>query len=271
MKNYLTNQLIIMNTIDIINEKIRTAKELDFGTIFSEAIELFKKTWVQGLLVQVFAFLIMLPVILVLYIPLITAAIAQEQNGGYNPETMSDVFAGFSILYIIGFVIAIVILGAVASALNAGFYRAIKMIDHSETVVTKDLFHFVKGPHLSKFLILMLISIVIAIPSALLCYIPLLYVMVPMSLFVPFYAYNPHMETMDVVKASFKLGNKKWLLLFGLVIISSLLAQIVGLLACGIGVLVTASFVYHPVYLVYKKVIGFGDNDEIKQIGENQE
>lgn len=260
-----------MNTIDIINEKIRTAKDLDFGTIFGEAIELFKKTWVQGLLMQVFAFLIMLPVILVLYIPLITAAIAQEQSGGYDPEAMGGVFAGFSILYMLGFIVAIVVLGAVASALNAGFYRVIKMIDHGETVVTKDLFHFVKGPHLSKFLVFMLISIVIAIPSALLCYIPLLYVMVPMSLFVPFYAFNSNLEIMDVVKASFKLGNKKWLLLFGLIIISSLLAQIVGMLACGIGVLVTAPFIYHPVYLVYKKVFGFGDNDEIKEIGQKQE
>lgn len=260
-----------MNTIDFINEKIATAKDLDFGSIFSESIELFKKTWVQGLLMQVFAFLIMLPIILVLYIPLITAAIAQEQNGTYNPDAMSSVFAGFSVLYMLGMIVAIIVLGAVVSALTAGLYRVIKMIDHGETVVTKDLFHFVKGPYLSKLLVLMLISIVIAIPAALLCYIPLIYVMVPMSLFVPFYAFNSNLETMDVVKASFKLGNKKWLLLFGLVIISSLLAQIVGMLACGIGVLVTAPFVYHPVYLVYKKVIGFGDTDEIKKIGQNVE
>ncbi|MFC5194740.1 hypothetical protein ACFPH8_05310 [Bizionia hallyeonensis] len=40
---------------------------------------------------------------------------------------------------------------------------------------------------------------------------------------------------------------------------NSLLAQIVGMLMCGIGILVTAPFVYHPMYLVYKNVIGFED------------
>ncbi len=258
-----------MNTINFINERIRTAKELDFGTIFGESIELFKKTWVQGLLMQLFTFLIMLPVIIVLYLPLISAVIAQEQNGGYDSEAFSGVFAGFSILYMIGFIVAIVVLGAVSSALVAGFYRIIKMIDYGETVITKDVFHFVKSQYLGKFLVLMLASVIISIPAALLCYIPLLYVMVPLSLFVPFYAYNSHLEIMDVVKAAFNLGNKKWLLLFGLLIISSLLAQIVGVLACGIGVFVTAPFVYHPVYLVYKKVIGFDDEDEIKQIGDS--
>jgi len=260
-----------MNTIDFINEKIITAKELDFGTIFSEAIELFKKTWVQGFLVQLFSFLIMLPIIIVLYIPIITAAIAQEQSGVYSQNPMSEVFAGFSILYILGLIAAIVIMGSISSALVAGLYRIIKMIDHGETVATKDIFYFLKSRYLGKFLILMLISIVIAIPSALLCYIPFLYLLVPMSFFVPMYAYNSHLEIMDIVKASFSLGNKKWLLLFGLIILSSLLAQIIGMVACGIGVLVTAPFVYHPVYLVYKKVIGFSDDDEIKQIGETIE
>jgi len=260
-----------MNTLNTISQKIQNAKELDFGTIFSESIELFKKTWVHGLLLQVLAILIMLPVILVLYVPLITAAIAQEQNGGYDPEAMNAVFAGFSILYMIGFFVAIVILTAVTTALSAGLYRIIKMIDHGETVMTKDLFYYLKGSYLGKFLVLMLISIVIAIPSALLCYLPLIYVMVPMSLFVPFYAYNSNLGTMDVITASFKLGNKKWLLLFGLIFISSMLAQIVGLLACGIGILVTAPFVYHPVYLVYKKVIGFDDEDVIAKLGERTE
>ena len=37
-----------MNTTSSLQEKIRNAKALDFGTIFSASIELFKKTWIQG-------------------------------------------------------------------------------------------------------------------------------------------------------------------------------------------------------------------------------
>ena len=56
-----------MNTINYINEKLNSAKELDFGTIFNEAIELFKKTWVHGMLAQLFIIIIMLPFITVSY------------------------------------------------------------------------------------------------------------------------------------------------------------------------------------------------------------
>ena len=64
----------------------------------------------------------------------------------------------------------------------------------------------------------------------------------------------------DLIKLSFKLGTKKWLVTFGLVIISSILAEVVGLLLCGIGIFATASFIYLPTYYIYKEVIGFDDN-----------
>ena len=47
---------------------------------------------------------------------------------------------------------------------------------------------------------------------------------------------------------------------FGLVIVSSILAEVVGLLLCGIGIFATASFIYLPTYYIYKEVVGFDDN-----------
>jgi hypothetical protein len=76
------------------------------------------------------------------------------------------------------------------------------------------------------------------------------------------FAFNPELSVGDIVSASFKLGHKKWLLSFGLLIVSGILAEIVGLLMCGIGVLFTAAFVYHPTYFIYKNVIGFENDSE---------
>jgi uncharacterized membrane protein len=87
-----------------------------------------------------------------------------------------------------------------------------------------------------------------------------------MSYFSFFFAFNPDLSVGDIVKASFGLGNKKWLISFGLLIVSSLLAQIVGLLLCLVGVFFTAAFVYHPTYLIYKHVIGFDETNEILEI-----
>jgi hypothetical protein len=70
-----------MNTVESIIQKIAHAKALDFGTIFSESIELFKKTWLQGFFMVLFTLLIMLPLIIVFYIPFIGAIIAQQESG----------------------------------------------------------------------------------------------------------------------------------------------------------------------------------------------
>ena len=258
-----------MNTINTLREKINNAKALDFGTIFSESIELFKKTWLQGFLLQIFTIIVMLPLIIILYVPLITMLIAQ--NGYSDSSTYSEFFAGMSILYILFIIVGILVFGAVSLALNAAFFRIMKKLDYGEQVTTSDFFYFLNGKYLSKTFLIMLVSILIAIPSALMCYIPLIYMIVPLSFFTLIFAFNSDMSVSDIVSVSFKIGHKKWLLAFGLIIVSSLLSQIVGMLLCGIGLLITAPFVYHPIYLIYKSVIGFDNEDEINILVDDNE
>ena len=257
-----------MNTIERILEKIQNAKALDFGNIFNDSIELFKKTWMQGFLLQLFSMIIMLPLILIIYVPLIGVMIAQAESGDINPDAYDAVFAGFSVLFIILIIVGALVLSTVTIALQAGFFRIMKRLDHDEEVLTSDFFHFIKGKYLGKLFVLMLASVVISSIATLLCFLPLIYVMVPMSFFTMFFAFNPEFSVGDIIKGSFALGNKKWLLVFGLLIVSSLLAQIIGMILCGIGVLFTAAFVYHPTYLVYKNVVGFNSDEPINHIVE---
>ncbi len=256
-----------MTKISSLLQKIENAKALDFGTIFSESIELFKKTWLQGFLLQLFTLIIMMPLIIIIYLPLIGIAIAQQEDGSIDPEAFNGVFAGMSILYVLFIIVGVFVLGAITVALNAAFFRIIQKLDYNESVSTSDFFYFVKGKYLSKIFILMLASFGIAIVAALLCYLPIFYVMIPLSYFSLIYAFNPELSVIDIVKVSFKLGNKKWLITFGLVIVASFLSQIIGFLLCGIGLLFTAAFVYHPTYLIYKHVIGFDETDAIDKIG----
>lgn len=260
-----------MNTITRLSEKIEQAKELDFGNIFNESIELFKKTWLQGFIMFLITLIIMLPLIIVLYVPLIGVIIAQQESGYLDNDAFSNFFGSMSILYILSVVVGVFVLGAISFALNAGFYRIMKKLDNNEMIETADYFHFVKTEYLSKTFLLMLVSILIAVPSALLCYLPLIYTMVPMSFFAVMFAFNPDFSVEEIVKSSFKLANKKWLISFGLIVVCSILSQIVGYLLCGIGLLFTANFVYHPIYLIYKKVIGFNTEEPIDQISESTE
>lgn len=260
-----------MNTTTTLLEKIAQAKDLDFGNIFSESIELFKKTWVQGFLMQLFTLIVMMPILIVFYIPFITMMIAQQNSGYGDTQAIDNFMAGISVIYVLLVSVGAVLLGTLTIAINAAFFRIIKKLDYGEATTTSDFFYFFKMNYLSKLFVLLLVTVGISIVAALLCYLPLIYVMVPITFFNLIFAFNPELSVGDIVKASFKLGNKKWLITFGLIIVASLLAQIVGFLLCGIGVLITAPFVYHPTYLIYKHVIGFNETHVIDEIGTSVE
>ena len=81
--------------------------------------------------------------------------------------------------------------------------------------------------------------------------------MVPIALMNAIFDFNPELSTSEIVKAGFRLGNKKWLLTFGLMIVCGFLAGIVGILMCCIGIYITTSFSYLPIYFIYKDSVGF--------------
>ncbi|HMQ45391.1 MAG: hypothetical protein KDC97_01980 [Confluentibacter sp.] len=241
-----------MNTINSLLEKIERAPALDFGTIFNQSIELFKKVWVQGLVVVLLTMLLMLPLYFIIYIPMIAM-------GFLNPETMQDhsdfnpiIMIPFGILALVFTLIAIVI----GFGMKASFFRICKLKDLEE-MGNDDYFFYLKRPYLGKTISLSLATFGISVLAMLLCVFPIIYVMVPITLMNVVYAFNPELSTSEMIKASFKLGNKKWLLTFGLVVISGFLSGIVGFLMCCIGIYVTMSFAYIPVYFIYKESIGF--------------
>ena len=58
-------------TVTEIQRRIQNAKDLDFGTLFNQSIELFKKVWVQGLVTLLLNMVLAIPIMMVVYIPLI--------------------------------------------------------------------------------------------------------------------------------------------------------------------------------------------------------
>lgn len=255
-----------MNTINYIHQKIESAKDLDFGTIFNESIELFKKVWVQGLVTLLATMALMIPFYIIMYIPMIAMGIYDPEAFQQGSEpSMAVLIPMYIFMFIISFVAAIIGFG-----MKAAFFRICKNKDLGNDA-TDDYFYFFKKPYIGKMLKLAAITFGISLAAVMLCVLPIFYVIVPISLMNVIFAFNPELSASDITNASFKLGNKKWLLIFGLIIISSLLAQVVGMIMCFIGIFVTASFSYIPLYFVYKKVIGFDDQDDIARLGEATE
>ncbi len=254
-----------MNTIGYISEKIKTAKILDFGTIFNESIELFKKVWLQGLIMLLINMAMMVPFMILVYLPLITLGII-DPEALENPDNAIIFMLPFIIFMIFFFCVAMTI----TFALKAAFYRICKLKDLGSSN-SEDYFYYLKPAYLGKVFKLALATVGISILASLLCFLPIIYVVVPIFFMNIVFAFNPELSASNIIRASFELGTKKWLISFGLIIIAGFLAEIVGLMLCVVGLFFTASFAYIPLYIVYKKVVGFNDQDsfaEIKQIGQ---
>ena len=254
-----------MYAVQTILNKIQSSESIDFGDLFNESLGLFKKVWVQGLLLQLFSILIMLPFIISLYLPYFTLAL----DGGINQTMGSTELSralieeyGTSLIWIY---LLILLVSIVSSLLYLGFYRIIKEMDHGNPFVVTDFFYFFKSPVLGKAIVLLLAYTGIAILAALLCFFPLIYAIIPLMFMLPVFVYNSHLSTSEIIKVAFALGNKKWGITFLILMLNIILFYAVSFVTCGLGALFISCFLYLPQYIIYKKVIGFDTPESVTQ------
>lgn len=255
-----------MNTLNTLLDRIETAKNLDFGDIFGKSIELFKKVWLQGLVTLLLTMLMMIPFYIIMYVPLIAMGVLDPESFQQGNQPNMAIFIPFYALMFVFMLVALII----GLALKAAFYRICKTKDLNEATAD-DYFYFFKKPYLGKTIKLGAAMFAISVVGMVLCFLPLIYAMVPIALMNVIFALNPDMSVSEIVKAGFKLGNKKWFITFGLMIVAGFLAQIIGMLMCFIGIFVTASFAGIPVYYVYKESVGINEQTPIDEIGKISE
>jgi len=260
-----------MNKFNLIQERIKNAKQLDFGAIFNDAIQLYKKVWVQGLIMYLIVILITIPIVAMFYGPMYVELFNQMQTGNIDQEEINSFMYGNSPMFMFGYYLAMFAVGAITSLVYAGFYRLVKKIDNDEPYSTSDLFYFLSGKYFGKGFLLMLLTSIISMAAVLLCLFPVFYVIVPIAFMVIIFALNPELSISDILSLGFSLGNKKWGLTFALGLVSYICIFTLAIITCGIGILFISCFVFLPVYLIYKEVIGFDENDEINKIGQHQE
>ena len=122
-----------MNTTEI-KRRIEGAKDLDFGTIFNQSIELFKKVWVQGLVTLLLNIVLAIPVIMIVYIPLlffgfINALTINNSYDAYDSYGQSGMGFAFGLVFLVVYIFLIVAMSAIGLGLKAAFYRICKLKD----------------------------------------------------------------------------------------------------------------------------------------------
>jgi len=251
-----------MNTFDNLLYKISNAKELDFGDIISNTIELFKKVWLKGLVVVLFVLISVIGISFVFSLIGLAPALDQSIfNDGFD-------FMGIASFYSSNALYGVpqnMLVSTLNLAFVAAFYKICKQIISGENG-HEDYFYFFQKEYFTKVFMLGIIYTAIVTIAQLLCFIPYIYAFVPLSYFAVILANNPDLTEMEIVKASFALGNKKWLITFGTMLVAGLLAML-GIFGCVIGVVFTMSIIYLPSFLIYKDAIGFDETSPIDEIG----
>lgn len=245
-----------MNTFENLERKIEQSHNLEFGNIFDQVIELFKKIYLKGFL------MLLITVVFAVAINVIFTLIGLTPQSDILTKAFDlDSFYKFWSLNIIYSIPQTILITTISTAFVAAFYKICK-----QTVLEEppedDYFYFFKKAYFSKLLTLGMISTGITAVAQLLFVLPAIYVFVPMSYIAVIFSNNPELTELEIIKLSFKLGNKKWFLTFGLIFICGILGAL-GAVLCVIGVLFTLSIVYLPAFFIYKEVIGFNTDSKI--------
>lgn len=251
-----------------IQEKINKNTPVDFGTVFGSAFDLFQKVWLQGFLLQLLGILVQYGTSMILYIPLMALSFVVDDQALASEDITTESIIIF-VLFLVLYLAIIIVIATFSFGLQAAFYRIVRVKERNKrTELGVNFGMFFKKKHIKKVFVLSMAQIGIVILAVMLCVIPVFYVIVPLQFVIIIFAFHPDLTVNEVYKVAFKLGNAKWGVTFGLILISGFLALFAGFLACFIGIYFTISFVYLPGYLVYKEVVGFyEDDDAIAQIG----
>ena len=232
-----------------LSERIQQSAQVEFGSVFNNSVELFKKVWLQGFITLILTFAAILPFYLLIYLPMIAMGISDPDI--FEQQEIPPLFAGLMTLIMPLFMIGVMTIGI---CLNAAFLRICRKYDLNESG-KDDYFYYFKREYLSKALIISLIMVGLSFLGVLACGLGIIYLMVPMSLFPAFFAFDRELTALEVVKASFALGNKNWLMIFLLILVSGLVGQL-GAILCLVGVLFTAMFSKIPIYFIHKDAVG---------------
>ena len=250
-----------MFSLQTLLVKIHESTTIDFGDLFNESVSLFKKVWVQGLILQLLTGIIMLPVLMGFYIPYFKLVLNMSSNGVIDsPDFIPELISSYGISDLLWLYLFLFVVSLISYVLYLGFFRVIRQIDQGEVFIFSELFYFFKSSSIRKSLGIGVTCVIIYIIAALLCFLPLFYVIVPIMYLLPVYAYNSKLSISEIVKISFAFGNKKWGITFLTLLLNAMLIYVVSLVTCGLGGIFVSCFIYLPQYIIYKKVIGFDDS-----------
>lgn len=232
---------------------------LDFGVVFENAFENYKKIALYGGLV-IFVFFFVFTI--VASGVLIAIFGAPELLDFFKPENFKPEKFDLNTLLIISAIS--VFIGSLLSPLTAGFIKMACCAANDEEFHVSTMFEFYKAPYFKElFLATFLVSILSSILSSLTNFIQIpalnfvftIIITLFTIMMIPLIIFG-NLKAVEAIEASVLIVSKKPLILLGLIIVGTI-ATMVGFIGCCIGVLFTIPFMYSLYYAIYNEIIGF--------------
>lgn len=251
----------VKNRIDEIKVQ---GYQIDFGAVFNQTIENYKKIALYGGLV-LFVFLIVFGLVLG---GLFAGFVGTDEAARIlqSKELQSENLDITSLLMLSGVSLLIAVL---ISPFIAGLYKMAHNADKDDEFHVSTMFHYYNSSH---FVDIIIASVVLGIADLIIKGV-INYLEIPilagfLSAVVSFFTFLTipliifgNVRAIDAIKASIMIISKQPFVLLGLILVG-VIAVLLGLFGCCIGIIFTIPLLYSMGYIIYKYIIGFPENNE---------
>ncbi len=257
-----------------IEKIISNGYQLDFGTVFEQAFENYKKIAIYaGLMLLVFWILV----------SIVAAAGLISYIGIEHIEEFGNKMKQLSAIKVMPLDIAIplnaslLLISALTNPFMAGFLKMADCGEKGEEFHVSTMFSYYKSPYFSTiFISVFIIGLINTGLAMLLQYAGLNFVGTVTSLLISFLTFLTipliifsNLNAIDAIKSSILIVSKQPLILLGLMIVAGI-GAVLGIFGLCIGIFFTISFMYSMTYVIYKNIVGTDNFSEIDEISGAQ-
>lgn len=228
---------------------------LDFSAVFNHALENFKKISLYSALI-IFLFSIIFGIAILGIIGTIYSleTVSKELIKGLDIQNLS-----YTELFITTAGVSFVT--ALLAPFGAGFLKMADCADKDEEFNVSTIFYYYRAPYfIQLFVVTLITSLVSSAISNIIENAGFVFIGTTISIFINFFVYFSiplivfgKLNAIEALKSSFIIVTKNPLMIFAVFVIG-FIGSMVGLVACGIGVLFTIVFNSSMVYATYYEI-----------------
>jgi hypothetical protein len=255
---------------DRIEELKNNGYQLDFGTVFENAFENYKKIALYaGLMLLVFSILMA-----ILFLAGLVAYIGVDhlEEFGKKMEQLKTLKV-MPLEIELPLNAGLILFSSIINPFMAGFLKMADCGDKDEEFHVSTMFSYYKFPYFFNiFISVFIIGFIGTGLTMLMEYSGYTFIGSVISMIisfftilaVPFIVFEK-MNAIDAIKSSIIIVSKQPLVLIGLIIVATI-GGVIGIFGLCIGVFFTMPFMYSMNYTIYKTIIGIDDTSEIDEI-----